>query len=212
MVEIEYKGGNSVVISSKRSKLVSDPKLSLVGLKDAAVKDAIEIVTEDRFAISSIDSDLIIHSPGEFGVEDFDIRGISAMRHIDTEAVPNAATIYRIEAEDIRIGLIGNIAPKLSEDQLEALGLIDILIIPIGGGGYTLDPLEAANLVREIGPKVVIPVHYSDPSAKYEMPQEDFALFEKEMNGISVETVQKYKVKQSFADQDTLKIIKVERH
>ena len=43
MLDIEYKGGNGVVISTKKATIVADPKLSVVGLKDLSVKDAIEI-------------------------------------------------------------------------------------------------------------------------------------------------------------------------
>ena len=60
--------------------------------------------------------------------------------------------MYRIEAGDIRAALLGNIYEKLDEDQLEALGVIDVLIIPVGGNGYTLDPTGAAKLVRQIEP------------------------------------------------------------
>jgi hypothetical protein len=53
MFEIEYKGANSVIISTKKSVAVLDPKLSLVGLKDVSTKDAVEVATEARFALNS---------------------------------------------------------------------------------------------------------------------------------------------------------------
>ena len=48
------------------------------------------------------------------------------------------------------------------------LGLLDILIIPIGGGGYTLDANDAAKLIRKIDPKVVMPIHYADKALNYQ--------------------------------------------
>lgn len=194
MFEIEYKGGNTVVITTKNAKIITDPKLSLVGLKDSAVKDVIELVTEERFAVNNPEARLMIDGPGDYGVAELDIHGVAARRHIDTETEGMASTIYRIEVGDARVGVLGNISEKLSEEQLEELGVIDVLVIPVGGGGYTLDATAATNLVRHIDPKVVIPIHYKDSNLKYEVPQDDLSVFIKEL-GAPVETVNKYKFK-----------------
>ncbi len=210
MFEVEYKGGNGVTISTKKATIIADPKLSLVGLKDLAVKDGVELTTEERFAVHAPTAKLLIESPGEYGIADFDIRGIAAQRHLDTEADPKAATMYRIEAGDIRAALLGNIYEKLDEDQLEALGVIDVLIIPVGGNGYTLDPTGAAKLVRQIEPKVVIPVHYNDPALKYEVPQLELDEFIKEL-GAPVEEMLKLKLKNAGALPAVLTVYKLER-
>src|SRR5690554_2516241 len=139
MFEIEYKGANCIVVSSKKASIVIDPKLSLVGLKDVSSKGAIEMASEARFAVNSEDARLVIEGPGEYGIADFDIRGVAAQRHLDTEADPKISTMYRFEAGDIRLAVIGNIYEKLSEEQLEELGVVDILVLPVGGNGYTLD-------------------------------------------------------------------------
>lgn len=210
MFDIEYKGGNSVIISTKGLKLVSDPKLSLVGLKDLSVKDTVELATEPRFQTGAADPRLVIEGPGEYEIGDFSIRGIAAMRHIDTEAVASGTTIYRIDIGDVRIALLGNIAGKLSEEQLEAIGVIDILIIPVGGGGYTLDATDAARLTRQIDPKVVVPVHYADKSISYEVPQDDLSVFTGEL-GVAVETVDKYKLKSVAALPQAMTVVEIKR-
>lgn len=209
MFEIEYKGGNGVIISTKGSKLIADPKLSLVGLKDLTVKDAITVATESRF-LSGTDARLIFEGPGEYEVGDFSIRGIAATRHIDTEAVVSGTTLYRIGVGDVHIALIGNIAATLSEEQLEAIGVVDIVIVPVGGGGYTLDGQAAARLVREIDPKVVIPIHYAEEGVRYEVPQDGLKEFVEEM-GLSVETVDKFKLKSAAMLPPTLTVIEIKR-
>lgn len=196
MFEIEYKGANSVIISTKKSTLVTDPKLSLVGLKDVSTKDAVELATEARFALSSDMARLNIEGPGEYGVAEFDIKGIATQRHLDSESDPLISTIYRVEVNETRIVILGNIYEKLSETQLEEIGLVDILIIPVGGNGYTLDATGAANLTRAIDPKVVIPVHYADSGIKYEVAQDKLEVFTKELGG-PVEEMPKFKLKQS---------------
>jgi len=210
MFEIEYKGANSVIISSKKTNIVIDPKLSLVGLKDVSVKDAVELATESRFAINSEDAKLTIDGPGEYGVGDFDIKGIAAQRHLDAETEPKLSTIYRIEGVDIRVAVIGNIYEKLTEDQLEEIGIVDVLVIPVGGSGYTLDATGAATVTRQIDPKIVVPVHYADDAIKYEVPQSDFETFSTEL-GMQVEEAPKLKLKNAAALPATLTIYKLAR-
>jgi hypothetical protein len=209
MFDIEYKGGNTVIISNKQATIVMDPKLSVVGLKDIVVKDDVEMATEARFAISSQDAKLCVEGPGEYGVANFDIRGVAAQRHLDSEG--KLSTMYRIELGEVRIAVVGNIYEKLTDDQLEALGLIDILIIPVGGAGYTLDATGAANLVRKIDPKVVIPVHYADKALTYEVPQDELSTFVTEL-GAPVETVTgKYKVKSAVSLPAQLTVVELVR-
>lgn len=210
MFEIEYKGANCVTITTKKTRLVADPKLSIVGLSDISTKDSVELATEERFAVNNPDSILVIDSPGEYGVGDLHISGIAAQRHIDNDKVPKAATVYRVEIGDARIGIIGNIDGKPSDEQLEQLGLLDILILPIGGNGYTLDAKSASDLVHLIDPKIVIPVHYDDPKIKYEVPQNSLQSFISELEA-PVETVAKYKVKQAPFTPESLTVIELTR-
>lgn len=210
MFEVEYKGANAVVVSSKKASVVIDPKLSVVGLKDLSVKDAIELATEARFAVNSEDAKLVIEGPGEYGIADFDIRGVAAQRHLDTENDPKISTMYRIENGDIRLAVIGNIYEKLGEDQLEELGIVDVLVIPVGGSGYTLDATGAAAITRQIDPKIVIPVHYADDALKYEVLQSDVSTFISEL-GAPVEEAPKLKLKNAGALPASLTVFTLAR-
>lgn len=210
MLEIEYKGANTVVLSTKKATAVIDPKLSVVGLKDVVVKGAIEIATEERFALNSEGARLHIEGPGEYGVADFDISGVAAQRHLDSEQDPKKSTMYRIESSGIRIAVVGNIYEKISEEQLEALGVVDILIVPVGGGGYTLDDVGAATVTRQVDPKVVIPVHYADDALKYEVPQADLDDFVKQLS-VPVEDMAKLKLKSGASLPATLTVYNLAR-
>ena len=210
MFDIEYKGGNGIVVTTKKTSLVIDPKVSLVGLKDLSVKDAVELATEARFLLNDPAARLVLEGPGEYEVGDFSIRGVAAQRHIDTEQDEKRATIYRIEVGDVRIALLGNIDATLSDDQLEALGVVDILLVPVGGGGYTLDATSAATLTRHIGPKVVIPIHYADSALSYEVSQDDVEVFTKEL-AAPVESVAKYKLKSAAGLPEVMTTVVVDR-
>lgn len=210
MFEIEYKGGNAVVISTKKATVVVDAKNSVNGLRDVSVKDAIELATEERFALNGADAKITIESPGEYGIADLDITGVAAQRHLDTGTDPKRSTMYRIDNGELRIAVIGNIFEKLAEDQLEGLGVLDIAIVPVGGNGYTLDPEGAASVVRSLDVKAVIPVHYADGDINYEVPQLELEEFIKVLGAPVEEAGAKYKVKNTAALPQVLTIIKVD--
>jgi len=210
MFDIEYKGGNGIILATKKLNAFIDPKLSLIGLKDLNVNDAVEIATEPRFALGNKNALIEIEGPGEYEMGDFSIRGVSTVRHLDAPDAEKLATMYRIEIGDVRIALLGNIAPSLDDDQLEALGVIDILILPVGGGGYTLDATSAAGIIRQIDPKVVIPVHYADQGLRYEVPQDTLETFTQEL-GAPVEQAAKLKVKSAQSLPQVLTIVALTR-
>lgn len=210
MFDIEYKGGNCVIISTKKSKLIADPKLSVVGLKDLAVKDAVELATEQRFLVNDPEARLVIDGPGEFEASDFSIQGIPANRHIDTEAMESLSTIYRIDIGEVRLVLVGNVTDRLSEEQLEGIGVVDMAILPIGGGGYTLDYVSAIALARQIDPKVIIPIHYADTGLSYEVPQDGLEPFVKEL-GAPVESTLKYRLKSAAVLPAAMSIVEIKR-
>ncbi len=210
MFDIEYKGGNTVVIATKKATLVVDPNQAVVGLKPLVVKDAIQLATEERLTVQDGGYRLLLEGPGEYEVSDFSIRGVPATRHIDTENDPKVTTIYRVEVEGVSIAILGNIAPKLSENQLEEIGVVDMVILPVGGAGYTLDATSAASIVRQIDPKVALPIHYADTALVYEVPQDTVETFTKEL-GAPVEETAKYKIKGISAIPQALTTVIVTR-
>ena len=211
MFDIEYKGGNTVIISTKKTTVVFDPRQSVIGMKDLVVKEAIQVATEDRFTVRDKAYRLILDSPGEYEVGDVSIRGVAAKRHIDEDAAAPVATVYQLEIAGIRIAVIGNITPKLTEDQLEAIGLVDMVVLPVGGNGYTLDATSAASMVRQLEPSVVIPVHYSDTAVKYEVPQDTLEVFTNELGAPVEQAGVKYKVKSISGLPQALTVVVLDR-
>ena len=211
MFDIEYKGANGLIMTTKKVQVVVDPKLSVAGLKDLTVKNAIEVATESRFFVKDKDAKLEIEGPGEYELADVSIKGIRASRHLDAETDEPLSTIYRIEIGEIRVALLGNIAPKLNEEQLEDIGIVDILVIPIGGNGYTLDATSAATIVRQIDPRVVIPVHYADAAIHYEVPQDILETFTKELAVPVEDAGVKYKIKSLASLPQVLTVITIDR-
>lgn len=204
-MDIEYKGGNCVVISTKKAIIVVDPRLSDIGLKDVVPKDSIVVATQTDFAIET--DEVAVDRPGEYEIKNISVIGIPARRHIDASG--KDATMYRIVTGDFSIAVIGHVATPLDETQLEALGIVDIVIIPVGGSGYTLDGHQAVSVVRQIDPKIVIPTHYADKAITYEVPQMELEPFIKEL-AVPVEETPKLKLKNGILPE-TLTVYEIQR-
>ena len=203
-MEIQYYGGNCLKISTKKANIVVDDTLDSLGLASVAKEDDIAIFTSANDKPTK--ARLSIDHPGEYEVSDISVQGIAARSHMDEES-KSSATIFRVIADDMRIVITGHIHPDLTDDELEAIGTIDVLIIPIGGNGYTLDGAGALKVIRKIEPNVVIPTHYADKKIKYPVEQQDL---ETALKGLAMEpkeTVAKLKLKPADLTENTQLII-----
>lgn len=209
-MEIEYKGANCLVISVGKIKLVTDPKLSAVGQKDHIVKGAIQLATETDMVINT-DQKLTIDGPGEYEVSGVSIKGVVAASYNAEDDKRKDSTIYTVHAGTVRLCIVGRIKGELDEDQLEAIGVVDVLAIPVGGGGYTLDAHAAVATARQINPKVIIPIHYADASLKYSAPQAELADFIKEFGASEHEKVAKLKLKSGTGLPELTSVIEITR-
>ena len=211
MFEIEYKGANAVVINTRKLRVVFDPNLEIAGGKNVPVDNDIEVVTEDRLSNVESSPKLLFNGPGEYEVGDISILGIPARRHIDAGSDVRKTTIYRITVGEVKGVVVGNVEDGLSDDQLENIGVVDFAILPVGGGGYTLDAVGATKVARQLDAKVVIPVHYRDSNLNYEVPQADLDEFVKALGAPVIEAGQKWKLKKSADLPGSLTIVKISR-
>lgn len=193
-MDIEYKGGNCIVLTTKKATIVVDAKLDELSFKNQATKATVELATQEAFMAPGGEDTLLVSGPGEYEVENISIVGIAAQAHVDAKTDPLRATMYRIASQDVSMVVVGHIYPELSEEQLEAIGVVDVLVVPVGGNGYTLDAAGALKIVKAVDPKVVIPTHYADSAAKYPVPQAELELFLKDL-GAAHEETPKLKIK-----------------
>lgn len=180
-MEFQYLGGNCIVISTKNARLVIDDNLAELGMKSAVKPDDIAVYTSVPEKLP--EAKLVFCDPGEYEVSDISIFGLPSRSHIDEEG-NSSATIYKIQYADLKVAVAGHIHPDVSEDHLEELGAVDVLFIPVGGNGYTLDSIGALSVIKKIDPRIVIPTHFDDPKLKYPVPQQPL---EEALKGLSME-------------------------
>lgn len=206
-MELSYFGANCVRIVTKKAQIVVDDNLDKLGLK--SVTKPTDISLHTHAGISPKTAQFTADMPGEYEISGVVIHGIAARSHMDKEG-KKSAVVYTVTVDEIKVAILGHIYPDLSEDQLEAIGLVDIAVVPVGDNGYTLDGVGALQVIKKIEPKVVIPTHYADKAIKYEVSQVDLAEALKNLAMEPAETLDKYKPKP--ADwSDTAKLIVLNR-
>ncbi len=193
-MDLQFYGANCLSATYKSTRLVIDDNLLDLGGKSIVKPDDIALFTGPHSGTST--ARLVLDGPGEYEVADISIIGIAAQAHID-EAGQQRATMFKLVAGEMSILFTGHIYPELSETQLEAIGMIDVLVVPVGGNGYTVDPVGALKLIKAIEPKLVIPTHYTDKTLKYPVPQQSLADALKELGMEPKETVTKLRLKSS---------------
>lgn len=204
-MEAEFYGANCVRLRSKNVSIVIDDYEEDKG-KSILKPGDIAVFTKEY--TKNIKSAFSIDQPGEYEVNNVSIQGIAARAHMDEEG-KKSSTIYRLIINDFRIGIAGHIHPDLTEQQLESIGMIDILFVPVGGNGFTLDGVGALKVIRKIGPSIVIPTHYADKGIKYEVPQADLEEVRKILSMEPAEELDQLKLKsREFAEGTRLFILK----
>lgn len=105
------------------------------------------------------DEPVIVHSPGEYAAKGVSILGFPSFRDAEGGVARGQNVVYVFDSEEIRIAYLGALGHELDGTTVGKIGDIDILFVPVGGG-ETLPARKVDELIRAVGPKVVIPMHY----------------------------------------------------
>jgi len=207
-MDIQFFGANCIVVNTKQLRVTIDDNLSELGASGPTKAGDVVLFT-NHLEVPKVETKIVIDGPGEYEVAGVSIKGMSVRGHMDTEN-QKTATLYKIIAEDINLVVTGHIYPELTEEELETIGLVDILCIPVGGNGYTLDPAGALDVIKKIEPKLVIPTNYADKGLKFPVSQQSLDEALKVLAMEPKETISKLKIKASDLS-DALQVVVLER-
>ncbi|MCI0531768.1 MAG: MBL fold metallo-hydrolase, partial [candidate division Zixibacteria bacterium] len=151
----------------------------------------------------------VIEGPGEYDRKGVSMIGVHSWHDAKGGQERGANTIFVYEMDGLRIAHLGDLGHKLDDDHLEQMGPIDIVMVPVGGV-YTLNPKEAAEVVRQIDPWVVIPMHYQTADLKLDSKLAEVGDFLKEMGKENIERVARYSITADKLPAD-LQVVVLER-
>lgn len=216
IMNITWNGAGSIVLTAKPSQtevaLVTNPFFSEGAMKFPKQIEASMLVrTHDDDSTGNTDAIIVEHDGGKtpFIVDhagEYEVRGLFATGISAPKKDGTPHTIYRFDVEGMHVGFLGAIDRALSAKEQEALGAVDILLVPAGGGSV-LGASAAAELVTQIEPRVVIPMYVNafegDGFA-------ESAAFVREI-GAPTETLTKYKITRAALPAEDMQVVVLTR-
>ncbi|MFA5155107.1 MAG: MBL fold metallo-hydrolase [Patescibacteria group bacterium] len=190
--------------------VVTDPFDKAVGLKVPNFEADIVTVSHDHHDHNNVGAlrgtPMVINCAGEYDFKGVLIEGVDAF-HDDKEGAERGSNvIFRIEIDDISVTHLGDLGHALTDAQLEKVVGTDILLIPIGGK-YTIDAKKAVEVIAQIEPRIIIPMHYKIKDSQNEQRDLDGVdKFIKEI-GLTPSYEEKLKISKKDLPQEDMEVV-----
>ena len=115
-----------------------------------------------------------IEGPGEYEISGILIIGVATFHDAEGGKQKGKNTVYLMEVDGVSVCHLGDLGHVLTAEQVEEIGDVDVLLLPVGGVS-TIDASMATEVIRQLEPKAVVPMHYKTPVIKRELePVEKF--------------------------------------
>lgn len=146
----------------------------------------------------------LIKGPGEYEISGILIIGIATFHDAEHGKIRGKNTVYLIEVDDVAVCHLGDLGHVLTTEQVEEIGSVDVLMLPVGGGS-TINATKAAEVVRQLEPKLIIPMHYKTEALAWEL--EPIDRFLREMGVTEINTQPKLSISRSSLPPNTQVIV-----
>ena len=163
-MDITWLGHSGFRLKSKEATVIIDPP-QFEGKPGTLEADLVTVshAHEGHANLASIKGDdyLVFRRPGEYESKDVLVTGVSTFHDTERGEKLGKNTVFVIEMESMTVCHLGDLGVGLTTEQTEALGRVDILLIPVGGV-TTINATKAVETINSLEPKVVIPMHYRE--------------------------------------------------
>lgn len=178
IMDINWLGHSCFRIKGSHAIVITDPYSPNLGY--SLGKHTARIVTVSHqhpghSYVQGIDGEpRLVTAPGEYEIGDILIIGIATFHDAVRGRDKGRNTVYLIEIDEVSICHLGDLGHVLKAEQVEEIDNVDVLLLPVGGVS-TIGASMAAEVVRQLEPKVVIPMHYKTQALSQEFePVERF--------------------------------------
>jgi len=151
----------------------------------------------------------LINTPGEFEIGGVFITGIQTDGYGKKDADEPRNTLYVFDYEGVTVAHLGDLRRVPSQTEIEALGTVHIVLVPVGGGGG-LNAAKAAEVVSLLEPGFVIPMHYGTSACNLKLAP--LSKFIKEMGLGHIEPQASLKVTRSMIPEETRVVVLEYQH
>ena len=150
----------------------------------------------------------LIDGPGEYEIRSVFVTGLATYprrRSTEDTMPPNRNVVFALDFDGLVVCHLGDLANVPDQEQVEALGDVDVLLVPVGGGGDSLNASQAAEVVRRIEPRLVVPMHC--PPMAVEGKGGSIDRFLKEMGGREVLPAELVRISASNLPEETQAVV-----
>jgi L-ascorbate metabolism protein UlaG (beta-lactamase superfamily) len=171
----QLKGRNVTLITDPFSPQTDSPvgEASRLGKLPASIVTISHDHPGHNYVVGVTGSPYVIRSPGEYEISDVLITGVASYHDNDHGKQRGRNTIYLIHMDDLVICHLGDLGHTLQEEQLEVVADADVLLVPIGGQ-HTINAAQAAEVISQVEPRIIIPMHYLPSSEDAPRPLDKF--------------------------------------
>jgi len=205
-LDVTWLGQSCFRLRGRNAAVVTDPYPPALGPRLKLDGDLVTVSHghENHSHVQSVKDARVIDGPGEYEVSGITILGLPTFHDASTGAEHGRNTVFVIELDDVRVCHLGDLGHPLDDRALEVIGNVDVLLVPVGGG-CALDGAKAAEVVRQLEPRYVVPMHYGHPSIRTELAPVD--RFLKEMGVAEAEAQTKLAVQASSSEAETKVVV-----
>ena len=209
-MEITWYGHSCFRLTERNyATVVTDPfDHKAVGYGALKLKADIVTVSHDAPGHANLDavkgSDHVIDGAGEFEIGGVFITAVQTGGGGKKAKDKSSNTLYVFDYEGITVAHLGDMQEVPTQSEVEALGTVNVLLVPVGGGS-SLNAAKAAEVVSTIEPNLVIPMHYATDDAKIKL--ESLNKFLKEMGLGKTDSLPSLKVTRSSLPQETKVVV-----
>jgi L-ascorbate metabolism protein UlaG (beta-lactamase superfamily) len=206
-LDVTWLGHGCFRLRGRGAAVVTDPYPPAIGLKLQRLEANLVTVShehENHNYTQVVRDAYEIRGPGEYEVAGVSVIGVPSYHDAEKGAKHGRNTIYLIEIDDVRVCHLGDLGSALDDAEAEAISAPDVLLVPVGGR-TVINAAQAAQVVRQLEPRFVVPMHYAIPGLKLELDPLD--RFLKEMAVTAAEPQPKLSVQASSGEYDTKVIV-----
>jgi L-ascorbate metabolism protein UlaG (beta-lactamase superfamily) len=175
-MEINWLGHSCFRLKGRQATIITDPFSPDLGCSLGKPTANIVTVSHQHPGHSYVEgiggSPRLVTGPGEYEISNVLIIGITTFHDEDRGSIRGKNTIYLIEMDELSVCHLGDLGHVLTDEQVEELGNVDVLMVPVGGIS-TISASKAAEIVRQLEPKFVLPMHYKIPVINRELEPVD---------------------------------------
>jgi L-ascorbate metabolism protein UlaG (beta-lactamase superfamily) len=163
-MKIKWFGQSCFLITAENgTKILTDPFKDMMGYKLPEMEADIVSISHnhrDHNYVNAAKGNFeLINKPGGFSKNGIAIQGVETFHDKVSGARKGKNLVFKFEMDQINLCHLGDLGHILNSAQIEAIGKVDILFLPVGGG-FTIDARDAVQVMRQLNPAIVIPMHY----------------------------------------------------